>query len=292
MKAVFIDTHAHLQVSHFDADRNEVIQRAFDAGVEKIIVVSTDVASGRQSLQLAEKYSGIYAAVGIHPTDCGESTEKDFFVIGELARHPKVVAIGEIGLDFYWKNVPPEIQQRAFIRQLHLAKEMGKPVIIHNREAGAAILQTLHDAGITKLFGVFHCFSENIDYAQRVLALGCHVSFTGNLTYKKSTLPEVAAQIPLERILLETDSPFMTPTPHRGKRNEPAYMIHVAEKLAEIRKIPASEIARQTTANAVALFGLTEQFNNWLTDEPANIIREHSSSFFTKKISRAKFSSR
>ncbi len=258
MQPSFIDTHTHLQVSHFDADRDEVIHRAFDAGVEKIIVVSTDVASSRQALQLAEKFSGIYAAVGIHPTDCNDATDKDFEMIAELARHPKVVAIGEIGMDFYWKPFSQEAQQRAFIRQLHLAQELSKPVIIHNREAGAAILQTLHDAGIHHLSGVFHCFSENAEYAQRVLALGCHISFTGNLTYKKSTLPEAAAQVPLERLLLETDAPFMTPMPHRGKRNEPAYTVHIVGKLAEIKKISLAEVAQQTTANAMGLFGLTE----------------------------------
>jgi TatD DNase family protein len=255
---MFIDTHAHLQISHFDSDRDEVIQRAFDAGVEKIIVVSTDVASSRQSLQLAEKFSGVFAATGVHPTDCADASEDDFATIAELARHPKAVAIGEIGLDFYWKNVPPEIQRRAFIRQLHLAKELQKPVIIHNRDAGVAILQTLQDEGINHLSGVFHCFSEDADYARRVLALGCQISFTGNLTYKKSVLPEVAAQIPLEKILLETDAPFMAPAPHRGKRNEPAYTVHIAEKLAAIKKIPVEEVARQTTANAVELFGLRE----------------------------------
>ncbi len=255
---MFIDTHAHLQISHFDSDRDEVIQRAFDAGVEKIIVVSTDVASSRQSLQLAEKFSGVFAAAGIHPTDCAGATEDDFAMIAELARHPKAVAIGEIGLDFYWKNVPPEIQRRAFVRQLHLAKELQKPVIIHNRDAGVAILQTLQDEGINHLSGVFHCFSEGADYARRVLALGCHISFTGNLTYKKSVLPEVAARVPLEKIMLETDAPFMAPAPHRGKRNEPAYAVHIAEKLAAIKKIPVAEVARQTTANAVGLFGLRE----------------------------------
>ncbi|MGH7453192.1 MAG: TatD family hydrolase [bacterium] len=256
MQPIFIDTHAHLQLSHFDADREEVIQRASAAGVEKIIVVSTDVTSSRQSLQLTEKYPGLFAAVGIHPTDCSKATEEDFAIIVELARHPQVVAIGEIGLDFYWKPFSQEVQKRAFIRQMHLAQELRKPVIIHNREAGAAILQTLHDAGINHLSGVFHCFSENIEYAQRVLALGCHISFTGNLTYKKSTLPEVAAQVPLERLLLETDAPFMTPMPHRGKRNEPAYTVHIAEKLAEIKKISLAEVAKQTTANAIGLFDL------------------------------------
>jgi TatD DNase family protein len=258
MQPIFIDTHAHLQLAHFDADREAVIRRAREAGVEKIIVVSTDVTSSRQSLQLAEKYPGLFAAVGIHPTDCGKAAEEDFATIAELAQHPKVVAIGEIGLDFYWKPFSQEAQQRAFIRQLHLAQELRKPVIIHNREAGAAILQTLHDAGINHLSGVFHCFSENVEYAQRVLALGCHISFTGNLTYKKSTLPEVAAQVPLECLLLETDAPFMTPMPHRGKRNEPAYTVYIVEKLAEIKKISLAEAARQTTANAVSLFVLTE----------------------------------
>lgn len=255
---MFIDTHAHLQLSHFDADREAVIQRAREAGVEKIVVVSTDVASSRQSLQLTKKYPGLFAAVGIHPTDCGKATEEDFAVIAELAQHPQAVAIGEIGMDFYWKPFSQETQQRAFIRQLRLAQELGKPVIIHNREAGAAILQTLHDAGINEISGVFHCFSENVDYAQRVLALGCHISFTGNLTYKKSILPEVALQVPLERLLLETDAPFMTPMPHRGKRNEPAYAIHIAEKLAEIKKISLADVAQQTTANARGLFGLME----------------------------------
>jgi len=254
---MLIDTHAHLQLVHFDADRDEMIQRAFDAGVEKIIVVSTDVASSRQSIELAEKFSGLYAAVGIHPIDCAAASENDFAMIAELARHPKVVAIGEIGMDFYWKPFSQEIQQRTFVRQLHLASELHKPVIIHNREAGVAILQILRDAGIHSLSGVFHCFSENLDYAQQVLALGCHISFTGNLTYKKSLLPEVAAQTPLEKIMLETDAPFMTPAPHRGKRNEPSYVVHIAEKLAEIKKLSVAEVARQTTANAKKLFGLS-----------------------------------
>lgn len=255
---MFIDTHAHLQLSIFDVDRDAAIRRAHDAGVEKIIVISTDVASSHQSLELAEKFSELYAAVGIHPTDCGAAKDEDFATIGELAKHPKCVAIGEIGLDYYWKKVPPEVQQRTFIRQLHLAKELGKPVIIHNREAGAAILHTLQQAGIHELFGVFHCFSEDAAYAQKVLALGCDISFTGNLTYKKSTLPEVARQVPLERILLETDSPFMAPVPHRGERNEPAFVLHIAEKLASIKKISVDEVARQTSANAARVFGWRE----------------------------------
>lgn len=167
-----IDTHAHLQLNHFDEDREAVIQRALEAGVEKIIVVSTDIASSRQSVALAEKHAGIYAAVGFHPTDCGAATDEDFAEIARVAQHPKVVAIGEIGMDFYWKPFSLESQQRAFVRQLRLAQEIGKPVIIHNREAGEAILQTLRGNDIRKLQGVFHCFSEDVVYARQVLDLG------------------------------------------------------------------------------------------------------------------------
>jgi TatD DNase family protein len=256
MTPSFIDTHAHLHLQHFDEDRDAIIRRAVDAGVVKIITIGTDVASSRQATALAEKYECVYAAVGIHPTDCGEASDKDFEEIRKLAQHPRVVAIGEVGLDFYWKNVLPEVQRKAFVRQLALAREMNKPVIIHNREAGEAILQTLREENIRELVGVFHCFSENADFAKRVLDLGCYISFTGNLTYKKSSLPEVAAQIPLDRIMIETDAPFMTPVPHRGKRNEPAFVVHIAEKLAEIKNLPLAEIAKISTENAHRLFGL------------------------------------
>jgi TatD DNase family protein len=256
MTPALIDTHAHLQLQHFDEGRDAVIRRALDAGVAKIITIGTDVASSRQAIALAEKYDGVFAAVGIHPTDCGDATEKEFEEIRGLAMHPRAVAIGEIGLDFYWKDVAPEKQRRAFVRQLALAREMNKPAIIHNREAGEAILQTLREENIHELRGVFHCFSENPDFAKRVLDLGCYISFTGNLTYKKSTLPEVAAQIPLDRIMLETDAPFMAPVPHRGKRNEPAFVVHVAEKLAEIKNLPLEEIAKTTSEKAHRLFVL------------------------------------
>ncbi len=256
MLAQIIDTHAHLQLNHFDADRDEVIQRAHAAGVAAILCISTDVPSSRAAIALAEQHAQVYAAVGIHPNDCGATSEEDFKQITELAQHPKVVAIGEIGMDDYWKTVPLPKQAEVFVRQLELAAQLNKPVIIHNREAGAAIMDTLRGHDVTKLTGVFHCFSEDWNYAELVLNLGCHVSFTGNLTYKKSVLPEVAKQIPLERIMLETDSPYMTPVPHRGKRNEPAYVMHIAEKLAEIKGLSLAEICHRTTQNAVALFGL------------------------------------
>jgi len=258
MKPTLIDTHAHLQLQHFDEDRDAVIRRAVDVGVARIITIGTDVASSRMAIALAEKDESIFAAVGIHPTDCDNSADADFEEIHQLAQHPRVVAIGEIGLDYYWKNVPPEVQRKAFVRQLAMARELKKPVIIHNREAGEAILQTLREENIHELRGVFHCFSENMDFARHVLELGSYISFTGNLTYKKSTLPEVAALIPLDRIMLETDAPFMTPVPYRGKRNEPANVVHIAEKLGEIKKLPVAEIAMVTSENACRLFGLPQ----------------------------------
>ncbi|MEK7729370.1 MAG: TatD family hydrolase [candidate division KSB1 bacterium] len=253
---MLIDTHAHLQLNHFDTDRNEVIQRAHAAGVAAIICIATDVASSRAAIALAEQHAQVYAAVGIHPNDCATTSDDDFKQIADLAQHPKVVAIGEIGMDDYWKTVPLPKQAEVFARQLDLAAQLNKPVIIHNREAGAAIMDTLRAHSVTQLAGVFHCFSEDWNYAEQVLNLGCHVSFTGNLTYKKSKLPEVAKQVPLERIMLETDSPYMTPVPHRGKRNEPAYTVPIAEKLAEIKGLSFAEIGQRTTQNAVALFGL------------------------------------
>lgn len=257
MLAQLIDTHAHLQVEHFDADRDEVIQRAHAAGVAAIICISTDVASSRAAIALAEKHQNVYAAVGIHPNDCAATRDDDLKQIAELAQHPKVVAIGETGMDDYWKTVPLPKQAEVFARQLELATQCNKPVVIHNREASAAIMDTLRAHGVTRLAGVFHCFSENLPYAEQVLHLGCHVSFTGNLTYKKSALPEVVQHIPLERLMLETDSPYMTPVPHRGKRNEPAYTVHIAEKLAEIKGLAFAEVCAHTTRNAVALFGLS-----------------------------------
>lgn len=256
MSTALIDTHAHLQLEHFDADRDEMLRRAHASGVAAIICISTDAASSRAALELAEQHAQVYAAVGIHPNDCNSTSADDLKQIAELAQHPKVVALGETGMDDYWKAVPLPKQAEVFVRQLDLAAQLDKPVIIHNREAGAAIMEVLRAHGVTKLRGVFHCFSEDMNYAEQVLNLGCHVSFTGNLTYKKSTLPEVAKRIPLERIMLETDSPYMTPVPHRGKRNEPAYTVHIAEKLAEIKSVLFDEICQRTTQNAVRLFGL------------------------------------
>jgi len=199
----------------------------------------------------------VYAGVGIHPTDAAKAEPDDVERVAELARHPKVVAIGEIGLDLYWETSTLEIQKTIFRKQLELAAEIDLPVVIHNRRAGKQILEVLDSLGGLPLRGVFHCFSESAAYARNVVERGFYVSFTGNLTYKKSRWPQVSLAVPLERLLLETDSPFMTPVPHRGKRNEPAFVRHIAEKHAELRGLSVEEVARVTTENTQTLFGCT-----------------------------------
>jgi len=253
---MLIDTHAHLYFNQFDEDRDDTIQRAFEAGVKKIINIGTDPETCRQCIEMAEKYDGLFAVVGIHPNDAGRWNETVREQIIEWSRHPKVVAIGEIGLDFYWDKTPVPVQENAFRQQIRLAKELELPIVIHNRDAGREILDVLKSEKVNGLTGVFHCFSETKEIAAEVLELGFHISFTGNLTFKKSELPQVAKFVPIERLLLETDCPFLSPEPKRGRRNEPAHVVHIAQKLAEIKESPFEEIARITTENAHRLFGL------------------------------------
>ena len=251
-----IDTHAHLTFEWFDEDRLQVIERAREAGVEQIITVGTNLQDCPAGIALAERFPEVFAAVGVHPNDAAEFDEAALAILREWARHPKVVAIGEIGLDFYRDRVSPQKQEEVFRAQIALAKELRLPVIIHNREATKALLSVLEEVGPGGLKGVLHCFSGTVADADRVLSLGLWISFAGNLTYKKSKLPEVAAAVPLERQLLETDSPFLAPAPMRGKRNEPAFVVHTAGFLAEIKDVEVAMVDRITTANARRLFGL------------------------------------
>ncbi len=248
------DTHAHLYFEHFDRDREAVIRRAFEGGLAFIINVGVDLTTSRTCIELAEQYDGLYAAVGIHPNDAGAFDEQAPAALRELAQHPRVVAIGEIGLDFYRGRTPRVQQEAAFRAQIRLAKELGLPIIIHNREAGPAVVDVLCDEGTDGLTGVFHCFSESVVVAETVLKRGFYVSFTGNLTFRNSTLPEVAQRVPLARLLLETDAPFLSPEPERGKRNEPAHVIYLAQKLAEIKQTTVSEVVETTFVNARRLF--------------------------------------
>lgn len=253
---MLIDTHAHLYFNQFDEDRHQVIERAFKAGVKKIINIGTDPETCRQCIEMAEKYDGLFAVVGIHPNDAGLWNEAVREQTIEWSRHPKVVAIGEIGLDFYWDKTPVATQEKVFRQQVNLAKELGLPIVIHNREAGREILNVLKSEGVSGLTGMFHCFSETQEIAEEILELGFFISFTGNLTFKKSELPAVVKIVPMERLLLETDCPFLSPEPKRGRRNEPAHVVHIAQKLAEIKNLTFDEIARVTTENAHRLFGL------------------------------------
>ncbi|MCG8605485.1 TatD family hydrolase [bacterium] len=253
---MLIDTHAHLYFDWFDQDRDEVIARAQTADVKKIINIAIDLKSSRKCIELTEEYDGLFATVGIHPNDSTQLSDKALEELAELCRHPKVVAIGEIGLDLYRERSPREIQFEAFRQQIRLAKKCGLPIVIHNREAGQSILEILQSEGSNGLTGVFHCFSEDKAIAQQVIEMGYYISFTGNLTFKKSKLPEIARNVPLQRILLETDSPFLSPEPKRGRRNEPVHVCHIAEKLAEIHGTSLEEIGEITSRTAIRLFGL------------------------------------
>ncbi len=253
---MFIDTHAHLNLNQFDNDRDQAVERALQQKVTAIINVGIDIATSRESIALAERSEHIYAAAGMHPNESARASLDYLKQINSLLKHSGVVAIGEIGLDYYRDDAPADIQQRVLREQLDLAVMTDMPVIIHTRQAWDDILRILKADYNAQLRGVFHCFSGNYEQAQAVLDLGFHISFTGVLTFKNAKAAEIAARLPLDRLLLETDSPFMAPVPHRGKRCEPAYVPLIAEKLAAIKAVSIEEVAEQTTANARKLFRL------------------------------------
>lgn len=253
-----VDTHSHLDFDPFDEDRDLVIERAVTAGVRRIIVPAIDLNNSLEVLSLAERNDSLYAAIGIHPNSSADWRDEWVDRLRLMADHPKVVAIGEIGLDYYREWSPQSTQKKAFSAQVSLAGELGLPIIVHNRLADADVLQILERAKKewSELIGVLHSFSSPWKTAMSAVEMGFYIGFTGPLTYKNAgELREVAAKIRLDRVLIETDSPFLAPQQFRGKRNEPAFVIQVAVKLAEIRSVTVDEIARQTTANAERLFG-------------------------------------
>lgn len=250
------DSHAHIDDERFDADRDEVVARALAAGVSLIVNIGADMASSARSVALAEKYPGIYAAVGMHPHDSQDMKENDYRQLEQWANHPKVVAIGEIGLDYHYDLSPRSVQKEVFLRQLDLARKTGKPFIIHEREAHADMLDIIRYAA-RGLNGVFHCFSGSVETAREYLKMGFYISVAGPVTFPKSVkTKEVAKAVPLDRLLVETDSPYLTPQPFRGKRNEPAYVRLVAEEIANLRDISLAELAEATTANVRRLFNI------------------------------------
>ncbi len=250
-----IDTHAHLDFPDFDQDRDAVVDRAREAGIHTIINIATDFDSCERVLKLADAYPSMYAVLGIHPHD-SKTWQGDASAarLKKLAAHPKVVAIGEIGLDYYRDHSPRDAQKRALIDQIGVARELKLPIAIHNREAFQDIFDVLLDEEAFDLGGVFHCFSGTVEEAQRTIDLGFYISVNGILTYKNATMAEVGQSVRTDRILLETDCPFLTPHPHRGERNEPAHVALVAQKLAELRSASLEEISRATDENAARLF--------------------------------------
>ena len=255
-KPVLIDSHAHIYYRDFTGDFEEMLQRAEDAGVSAILVVGTDIESSRESVELAEKYPQLYAAVGIHPHDAGRVTDACYDVIRALAvSSRKVVAIGEIGLDFYRDRSPRDLQEIVFRRFLRMAAELDKPVIIHDRDAHERVMAIMREETVRK--GVLHCFSGDAAMALEAAALGFHISIPGTITYPgNQSLRDVVRAVSIDQMLVETDCPYLTPVPHRGKRNEPAYVRLAAEKVAEVKGLTLEDVARITTKNAGDLFGI------------------------------------
>lgn len=255
---MLFDTHAHLNDARFDEDRAEVIQRAKDNGVSLIVNVGYNHETITETIQLADTYDWIYAAVGWHPNEAHRCDDQALSRIEELAQtHPKVVAIGETGLDYYRDYASPEVQQIVFRRQIELAKRVKKPLVIHNREASHDVVAILQEEGAEQVGGVMHCFSGDEALARQCLELGFYISFGGPLTFKNAgKLREVARFVPLDRILIETDCPYLAPHPLRGKRNESAYVRYVAEELARLYQLELDEIGRITLENGKRLFGL------------------------------------
>jgi TatD DNase family protein len=251
-----VDTHAHLHFPEFAEDRDAVLERAQRAGVAVVVTVGTDRDTNPAAVALAERCPRIYASVGIHPHDAGKASEADLAEVERLARSSaKVVALGEMGLDFFRDFSPREVQERVFRRQLALARRLGKPVIVHCREAHAEVLAILAEEGVGEIGGVMHCFSGDVEVAKRCLDLGLFISLAGPVTYKNArALPEVARFVPEDRLVVETDCPFLPPQPHRGRRNEPAWLALTAARVAELRGVDPETLTATLTVNAARLF--------------------------------------
>jgi TatD DNase family protein len=252
-----IDSHAHIQGKEYAGETEAVISRAREAGVEKIIVVggAGDLSSNQAAVLLADRYENLYATVGMHPHDAKDVGEAELKELRTLTARPKVIAVGETGLDFYYNHSPHHIQRDIFVRFIGLAREIGLPLVVHERDAHKDAAELLRREGAGKISGVIHCFTGNYEAARNYLDLGFYLSFTGIITFKNAQpLREVVRKIPLGRMFVETDSPYLTPVPYRGKRNEPANVRFVAETIAQLKALSLEEVARQTTHNVSELF--------------------------------------
>ena len=253
---MLIDSHAHLEMSEFRTDVDEVVKRAQAAGIEAIVCVGINLENSQKAVALANRNSLLYASVGVHPHDVRKINDSTYDKIKLLASDPRVVAYGEIGLDFFRNLSPTETQKKCFVEQMAIAAELGKPVIIHDRDAHNETLDILQ-ASEHHFGGVLHCFSGDVAFAKKCLDLGFYISISGVVTFQKNeVLADVVKFLPIDRMLIETDCPYLTPHPHRGKRNEPAFVKLVAQKVAELRKTAFEEIAQAITSNAKALFNI------------------------------------
>ena len=253
---MYFDSHSHIQFPEYEDDLPEVIERALKAEVEGIIVVGTTIDDSQQAIALARQYPELYAAVGIHPSDTDDVNDELIDMLTLFLEQPSVVAIGEVGLDYYRSEVAREQQKRVMKRFIRFARELGKPIIIHQRSAEEDLYQIVRDEGGGEVSGVMHCFSGDVKMAAQMLDLGFYISFAGNISFKNFKQQEVIREVPLEKLLLETDAPFLSPEPYRGKRNEPAYLRHTVEAAAKILGLSPKDVARETTGNAMRLFGI------------------------------------
>jgi TatD DNase family protein len=269
---MFVDSHAHLDGERFDSDREEVIARARESGVSTIVAIGNGDGPAQVDcgIRLAEKYEFIYATIGVHPHEAKLATDSDFVRMEQLARHPKVIAWGEIGLDYYYDHSPRETQKEVFIRQMELAAAAKLPIVIHCRASDGSDDAWENCLGLIRehwtpqgLRGILHCFTGNWPQAKRALNMGFMISFAGNITFPKAQqIRDAALEIPLDQILIETDSPYLAPVPHRGKRNEPAFVTETARKLGELRALSSDEVGEQTSRNFYKFFKLTETAEN------------------------------
>jgi len=260
---MFIDSHCHLFYEDFRNDVADVIQRANDAGVNAFVVPATNHQTAREAIQLAERFQNLFVCVGFHPLDLKEYTEENFKVVIELASHPKVVAIGEIGIDYFYDTSPRDFQKKIFLEQIEFAIQKNLPIVVHTRDSVQDAIdivvssaQKNPDWKKNRKRGVFHCFTGNAKQAKTLFENNFLVSYPGPITFKKSTMPDTLREIGISNIMLETDSPFLTPVPHRGKRNEPSYIPLIAQKMAEIMNVSIEEVAKITTLNVKKLFGI------------------------------------
>ncbi|MEH6890972.1 TatD family hydrolase [Bacillus sp. JJ864] len=254
---MLFDTHSHLNAEQFKEDLQEVIARMKEVGVSYTVVVGFDEMTIKKAIELAETYDFIYAAVGWHPVDAIDMTEEHLKWLEELAAHPKVVALGEMGLDYHWDKSPKEVQKEVFRKQIKLARKVNLPIIIHNRDATQDIVDILKEENASEVGGIMHCFSGSVEVAKQCVEMNFLISLGGPVTFKNAKKPkEVAMEIPMEQLLIETDCPYLTPHPFRGKRNEPSYVKLVAEEIAKLKGLSYEEVAIKTTENAKKLFGI------------------------------------